>query len=146
MLRDRMRIWTHGLRVHIILPNCTSWYSTLSTLDTTVHAMLLQLCLTLCDSTDCSPPGPSVHGILQARILEWVAMPSSRGSSWPRGQTCVSYVSCIGRQVLYLLRAPPGKPRYYCINIYIWIWGPWHLTNFTFESRTWYGTVRKRSG
>ena len=39
--------------------------------------------------------------VLQARILEWVAMPSSRGSSQPRGQSCVSYVSCTGRQVLY---------------------------------------------
>ena len=38
-------------------------------------------CLTLCDPTDCSPPGSSVHGILQARTLEWVAMPSSGGSS-----------------------------------------------------------------
>ena len=48
-----------------------------------------QLCLTLCDPMDCNsvPPGPSVHGILQARILEWVAMPSSRGSSWSRDQT-----------------------------------------------------------
>ena len=40
---------------------------------------------------DCSPPGSFVHGILQARILEQVATPSSRGSSWPRDQTCVSY-------------------------------------------------------
>ena len=45
-------------------------------------------------------PGSSVHGILQARILEWVAMPSSRGSSWPRDQTQVSYISCIGKRVL----------------------------------------------
>ena len=43
----------------------------------------LQSCLTLGDPMDCSPPGSSVHGILQARILEWVAMPSSRGSSQP---------------------------------------------------------------
>ena len=50
---------------------------------------------------DCSLPGSSVHGILQARILEWVAMPCSRGFSWPRDRTCISYVSCIGRQVLY---------------------------------------------
>ena len=50
---------------------------------------------------DCSLPGSSVHGILQARILEWVAMPSLRGSSWPRDWTCISYISCIGRQVLY---------------------------------------------
>ena len=49
---------------------------------------------------DCGPPG-------QARILKWVAMPSSRRSSWPRDQIDVSYVSCIGRQVLYPL-APPS--------------------------------------
>ena len=55
----------------------------------------------LCDPMDCSLPGSSVHGILQAWILEWVAMPSSRGSSWPRDRTHVSYISCIGRQVLY---------------------------------------------
>ena len=41
-------------------------------------------CPTLCDAMDCSPPGSSVHGILQGRILEWVAMPSSRASSRPR--------------------------------------------------------------
>ena len=60
-----------------------------------------QLCLTLCDPVDCTPPGSSVHGILQARIPEWVAMPSSRGSSPPRNRTWVSYVSCIGRRVVY---------------------------------------------
>ena len=48
-----------------------------------------------------SLPGSSVHGISEARILEWVAMPSSRGSSQTRGRTYVSYVSSIGRQVLY---------------------------------------------
>ena len=56
---------------------------------------------------DCSLPGSSVHGILQTRMLEWVAMPSSRGSSQPRDRTYVSYVSCIGRSSLPL--APPGK-------------------------------------
>ena len=54
-----------------------------------VHAKLLQLYPTLCDMGH-SLPGSSVHGILQARILEWVAMPSSSGSSRPRDQTCVS--------------------------------------------------------
>ena len=49
-----------------------------------MHAKLLQWCSTLCDPIDCSPPDSSVHGILQARILEWVAMSSSRGSSWYR--------------------------------------------------------------
>ena len=47
---------------------------------------------------NCSPPGSSVHGISQARILEWVVMPSSRRSSQPKDQTCVS---CIGRRILY---------------------------------------------
>ena len=60
-----------------------------------------QSCPTLCDPMDCSPLGSSVHGILQAGILETVAMPSSGGSSRPRDQTCLSYVSCIGRWVLY---------------------------------------------
>ena len=60
-----------------------------------VHAKSLQSCLTLCGPIDCSPPGSSVCGILQARILQRVAMPVSRGSSWPSDQTCVSYVSCI---------------------------------------------------
>ena len=46
-----------------------------------------QLCLTLCDPMDCSPPGSSTHGILQVRVLEWVAISSSRGSSQPRDQT-----------------------------------------------------------
>ena len=56
-----------------------------------VCAKLLQSCLTPCDPMDCSPPGSSVHGILLLRILEWVAMASSR----------VSYVSCTGSWVLY---------------------------------------------
>ena len=55
-----------------------------------MHAKLLQSCLTLCDSMVCSPPGFTVHGILQARILEWVAMPSSRGSSQTRDGTHIS--------------------------------------------------------
>ena len=59
-------------------------------------------CLTLCNPLDYSLPGFSVHGILQARILEWVAMPSSRGSSRPRDQIHVSCVSCIGRWILYI--------------------------------------------
>ena len=49
-------------------------------------------CPTLCDPVDCSPPGPSVHGTCQARILEWIAMPSSKGSSLPRDRTQVSRI------------------------------------------------------
>ena len=55
-------------------------------------------CPTLCDPMDCSPLGSSVHGIFQARILEWVAISFSRQSSWPRGWTCIS---CISRWILY---------------------------------------------
>ena len=66
-----------------------------------VHAKLLQLCPTLCKPMDCSPSGSSVLGSLQARILKWVPMPSSRRSSWIRDWTRISYVSCIGRRILY---------------------------------------------
>ena len=59
-----------------------------------------QLCLPLCDSMDCSPPGSSVHGNLQARLLEWITISYSRGSSQPRDGTHISY---IGRWVLYCL-------------------------------------------
>ena len=55
-----------------------------------VYAKSLQLCPTLCDPMDCSLPGFSVHGILQARILEWVAISLSMGSSGPKDQTHVS--------------------------------------------------------
>ena len=57
-----------------------------------VKVLDAQLCLTLCNPMDCSLPGSSVHGILQARILEWVAISFSRGSSRPRDRT---WASCI---------------------------------------------------
>ena len=69
--------------------------------------LVAQSFLTLCDPANCSPPGSSVHGILQARILEWVAIPSSRGSSWPKDQTQVSrtagrlFTVWATREVLY---------------------------------------------
>ena len=56
--------------------------------------LVAQLCLTLCDPIDCSPPDSSVHGILQARILEWVAIPFSKRSSRP------AYIICIYLNVL----------------------------------------------
>ena len=77
-----------------------------------VKVVCLCLCLvahlwpTLCNPLDCSLPGSSVHGIFQARILEWVAIFFSKGSSLPRNQT---HVSCIAgsflhfRRILYLL-------------------------------------------
>ena len=56
---------------------------------------------TLCDPMDCSPPGTSVRGIFQARILERIVMPFSRGSSQPRDWNLISFVSCIDKQSLY---------------------------------------------
>ena len=64
-------------------------------------AKSLQSCPTLCKPMDCNLPGSSVHGILQAWILEWVAMPFSRGSSQPRDWTHISWASCFGSRVLY---------------------------------------------
>ena len=60
-----------------------------------------QSCSTLCDPMDCSLSGSSVHGISQARILEWVAISYSGGSSRSRDRNCVSCSFCIGRQVLH---------------------------------------------
>ena len=66
-----------------------------------MHAKSLKSSPTLCKPMDCSSPGSSVHGILWARILGWVATPFTRGSFQPRDQTCISRISCIGRQILY---------------------------------------------
>ena len=62
-----------------------------------VHAKSLQPCPTLCNPMDCSPKGSSVHGILQARKLEWVVVPFSRGSSWPGIEpTCLMFPAFVG--------------------------------------------------
>ena len=79
----------------------------------TTYLLCLHMCaqsgLTLCDPMDCSPSGSSVNVILQARILEWVAISFSTGSSPCRNQTNVSYIFCVGRLVLYHQRQL-GKP------------------------------------
>ena len=62
-----------------------------------INVLITQLCPTLCNPMDCILPGSSLHGILQARILEWVSISFSRGPSQPRDWTCIS---CIGRQIL----------------------------------------------
>ena len=59
---------------------------------------------------DCSSRGFSLRGIFQVKILEWVAISFSRGSSWPRDKTCISGVSCIGRQIIYQLYHLGGWP------------------------------------
>ena len=63
--------------------------------------MNTQSCVQLCDPIDCSHPASFVHGIFQERILDRVAISSSRRSSQPKDRTCVSCISWIGRQVLY---------------------------------------------
>ena len=71
-------------------------WSTLKTLQDSYCVcvcLVVKSCLTLCDPVDCSPPGPSVHGILQARIRDWVATSFFKGSSWPRDWTQVSLIS-----------------------------------------------------
>ena len=91
-----------------------------------VHAKSLQSCQKLCDPLDCSPPGSSVRRILQARILVWIAMPLSRGSSWPRDWTHISYVS-LHRQLGSLPPLPSevpiayfhtAQPKSVCIYVY----------------------------
>ena len=68
--------------------------------------LVIKSCLTLCDTMDCSPPGSFVCWILQARILEWAAIPFSRGSSWPRDQTTRRFFTT----------EPPGEPLYKYIS------------------------------
>ena len=74
--------------------------------DDNKESEVAQSCQTLCSPMDCSLPGFSVHGIFQARLLEWVAISFSRGSSWPRNRTLVSW-HC--RQTLYRL-SHQGSP------------------------------------
>ena len=69
---------------------------------------IFQSCPTLCNPADCSPPGSSVHGILQVRMLEWLAISFSRGASQPRDGNCVSCNSFIAGG--FFTAEPPGKP------------------------------------
>ena len=110
-----------------------------------VFGQSLQSCLTLCDPMDCSPPGSSVDGILQARILEWVAMPSSRGSSWPRD---LNHVSCFAGK--FFTTELLGSPFvctcvcawwceclfvHVCIELQVWGSHLWHPINSQFPLR-----------
>ena len=83
-----------------------------------------QLCPTLCDPVDCSPPGSSIHGIFQARVLGWVAISFSRGSSWPRARTCVS---CLAGG--FFTTEPPGNPCIHPVNMKFLFSGQERLRN-----------------
>ena len=89
-----------------------------------LRAQSLQSYPTLCDPMDCSPPGASLHGVLQARMLEWVAMPSSRGSSPPRDRTHIACAPCIAGG--FFMPEPPGKCNW-CLRppseyLYFYVW------------------------
>ena len=76
--------------------------------------LVAQSCLTFCDPMNCSLPGSSVHGIFQARILEWVAISFSRGSSQPRVQT---WVSCIAGRFFTIWTTREGPPYYIKVKV-----------------------------
>ena len=83
---------------------CDSWNEILGREKSQLYICVCvnaQLCPTLCDLMDGSPPGSSVHIIFQARLLEWVAISYSRGSSWPRDRIWVAYISCTDIENLY---------------------------------------------
>ena len=92
-----------------------------------------QLCLTVCDPMDCSPPGSSIHGILQQRILEWVAMPSSRGI-FPTQGSNLFLLHFLHWQADSLSLVPPGKP--YLTEPTVWYpmqnCGSYYPTRLTF--------------
>ena len=108
----------HSVRRTFELSETTSFHTpTLPTISFSVSglvpgtsccwSLVAKPCPTLCDTMDCSPPGSSVHGISQARTLEWVVISYSRGPSWPRGQT---HISCIAGRFfpLHHLGSPSG--------------------------------------
>ena len=106
----------HQYRIHFRLCIYWIWYSwqakgllfLLSRCILECCCLVIKSCL-FCNSMVCSPPGSSAYGILQARILEWVAISSSRGSFWPRDWTWVSLSSCTAGR--FFTTAPPGKLR-----------------------------------
>ena len=118
--RCSLRVWTSHLRSVIsVLSRCTTpkhWPATsswaqpsppgltwrlCSCLAVCAVWLVIQSCLTLFDSMDSSSPRSSVYGILQARTLEWVAISFSRGTSQSKDLTCISFISCIFRQIFY---------------------------------------------
>ena len=102
-----------------------------------VKVLVTQSCPTLCDPMDCSPPGFSIHGILQERILEWIAIPFSRESSWPRDWT---QVFCIASRFFAVwatreaqsVKSWTSKPNLYDISFSYWV--TLHHSSIVFSS------------
>ena len=102
--------WRNSFYLQLGIKSLPLWLGNDSFSKTCGCSQSPQSCPTLCNPMDCSPPGSSVPGIPQARILEWVAMPSSRGSSPPRDRTCVYSISCIAGE--FFTTEPLRKPHW----------------------------------
>ena len=107
-----------------------------------VKMLVTQLCLILCIPMDCSPPGSTVHGILQARILEWVAICFCRGCSWPRNWT---QVSCIAGEFFTIWVT---KEAWEIVYLAVqretgtcWQWQSQYLSPFFLNIRTHWGLI-----
>ena len=100
MDREAWRAAVHGVTMSL------TWLSDWTEPNWSQYMLVTQSCLTHCDPVNCSLPGSSVPGILQARIPQWVAIPFPRRSSWSRNQTGVSHIAGCS-----LLSEPPGKPK-----------------------------------
>ena len=113
----------HYLITRLLFPYC-------------VHAKVASVMSNSLQPMDCSPPDSSVHGILQARTLEWVATLSSRGSSQPRDQTHISCGSCIAGR--FFTTEPLGKPYLHITNLNS---QGNYLFTITSESKTFHGYI-----
>ena len=102
-----------------------------------VQALVALSCLTLHDFMDYSPTGSSIHGILQARILEWVAIPFSRGSSQSRDR---SQVSCIAGQI-FTIRATKDLSKIMCLHVILNLGGYFELNFLLFLSMLYLHTL-----
>ena len=84
---------SHQGRHYISYRITIQWFTSFKAYTPVIVVLVAQSCLTFWDPTDCSPPGSSIHGSLQSRILQWMAIPFSRRSSWPRAQTQISCIA-----------------------------------------------------
>ena len=100
------------------------------------ECMCAQPCPALCDPINCSLPDASVHEIFQAKILEWVAIPSFRGSSRPRDGTYIFWLSCIGRWILYPYAMWEAPIALCNKSVSLWVRSPLILIRLRFLSGT----------
>ena len=145
-----------SVKIHI-----TVWYKENTNFNYESESEVAQSCPTLWDPVYCSLPGSSLYGILQARILEWVAISFSRGSSQPRNRTRVSCGSCSAGW--FFTAEPPGKLEFIFNQIQIWprfrYWNsllahssqssnmaslqilPWHLSGWKLFTNFWFNSI-----